>query len=76
MSTIGMSKKMSLAQRIWKARWIYLFLIPGILVLTIFRYGSMYGILLAFKKYKADLDFRVYEALITFNLEERLSCLK
>lgn len=55
MSTIGMSKKMSLAQRIWKARWIYLFLIPGILVLTIFRYGSMYGILLAFKKYKADL---------------------
>ena len=28
------------------------------------------------EKYKADLDFRVYEALITFNLEERLSCLK
>lgn len=27
------------------------------------------------EKYRADLDVRVYEALMNFNLEERLSCL-
>ena len=55
MSIVNTKRKGTLAQRIWKARWIYLFLIPGLLVLTVFRYGSMYGVLLAFKKYKAAL---------------------
>lgn len=45
----------TLLQRIWKARYIYLFLLPGLLVLTVFRYGSMYGIQLAFRNYKARL---------------------
>lgn len=47
-------RKTSLARRLWKARYIYLFLLPGIIVLMIFRYGSMYGVLLAFKKYVAS----------------------
>lgn len=55
MSIVGSKRKMLLPQRVWKARWIYLFLLPGIIVLTIFRYGSMCGILLAFKDYKAAL---------------------
>ncbi len=48
-------RKQTLLQRIWKARYIYLFLLPGLTVLTIFRYGSMYGVILAFKDFKASL---------------------
>lgn len=44
----------SLWQRMWKARYIYLFLLPGVLFLLIFRYGSMYGVVLAFKNFKAS----------------------
>lgn len=46
--------RQTLWQRIWKARWIYLFLLPGLIVLAVFRYGSMYGVILAFKDYKAS----------------------
>lgn len=47
-------RKQTLLQRIWKARYIYLFLMPGLIVLIVFRYGSMYGVILAFKDFKAS----------------------
>lgn len=42
-------------QEIWKNRYLYLFLIPGVLFFAIFSYKPMAGIILAFKKYNASL---------------------
>lgn len=48
-------KKKNLMQEIWKARYLYLCLIPLFVWLVIFQYGPMYGVILAFKKYSAKL---------------------
>jgi len=40
--------------KLWKHRFIYLLLIPGVLFIIIFNYIPMYGITLAFKKYMAS----------------------
>lgn len=45
----------TLSRKIWEARYIYLLLIPGILYFSIFHYGPMGGLVLAFKKYNARL---------------------
>ena len=50
-----MKKTGNLAQRIWKARYLYLCLLPLLIWLVIFQYGPMYGVILAFKKYSARL---------------------
>jgi len=39
-------------KHIWRNRWIYLFLLPGVLHMIIFDYWPMYGVTLAFKEYK------------------------
>lgn len=44
-----------LRSAIWRNRFIYLLLLPGIVYFAVFRYGPMYGLLLAFKKYNARL---------------------
>lgn len=48
-------KKKNLTQEIWKARYLYLCLLPLFVWLIIFQYGPMYGVILAFKKYNARL---------------------
>lgn len=48
-------KKKNLKQEIWKARYLYLCLLPLFVWLIIFQYGPMYGVILAFKKYNARL---------------------
>lgn len=48
-------KKNSLPLRIWRARYIYLMLLPFFLWLLVFHYGPMYGVMLAFKDYSAKL---------------------
>ena len=48
-----MKKTGNLAQRIWKARYLYICLLPLFIWLVIFKYGPMYGVILAFKKYSA-----------------------
>ena len=40
-----------LYMRIWRARYLYLLLLPGLAYFLIFRYAPMGGLLLAFKKY-------------------------
>ena len=39
----------------WRARYLYLIILPGILYFAIFQYGPMSGLVLAFKKYNAHL---------------------
>ena len=48
-------KNNSLPLKIWRARYIYLMLLPFFLWLLVFHYGPMYGVMLAFKDYSAKL---------------------
>ena len=52
---INSGHKSPLSSRIWKARYIYLMLLPGIVYFALFKYGPMYGLVLAFKKYYARM---------------------
>ncbi|MDD4849292.1 MAG: ABC transporter permease subunit [Gemmiger sp.] len=45
--------KKSFWQTLWRQRSILLLALPGVVLLIIFRYVPMYGILIAFKNYKA-----------------------
>ena len=42
----------SLLRRMWKNRWTYFFLLPGLVFLVIFAYWPMYGITLSFKDFQ------------------------
>ena len=44
--------KKKLTREIWKNRWFYLFLLPAVIVIFLFCYKPMYGIIIAFKDYK------------------------
>ena len=41
---------------VWKHRYVYLFLLPGVIHYAIFSYTPMMGLILAFKKYSARYD--------------------
>ena len=49
---IESGRRQSLGKRIWKNRWVYLFLLPVIAFVLLFCYGPMYGLVVAFKDYK------------------------
>jgi len=42
----------TLANRMWKVRWLYLFMAPGIAYFLIFKYYPMWGVLMAFQRYQ------------------------
>lgn len=44
--------KLSLKQRMWRDRYLYLLLLPGILYFVVFRYIPMYGVVIAFQDFK------------------------
>lgn len=48
-------KKRTLWQRIWQFKYVYLLLLPGLIYFTVFHYGPMYGLIMAFQKYNARL---------------------
>ena len=55
-ATIGYKKKRrSLGKRIWDHRYLYLLLLPGIASLIIFHYIPIYGIQIAFRRFRFDL---------------------
>lgn len=37
---------------LWKYRWLYLFMIPGILYFILFKYVPLWGLIMAFKNYQ------------------------
>lgn len=49
--------KKPLASRIWKERWLYIFLAPGLLYFIIYKYFPMWGMLMAFQNYHPHLGF-------------------
>lgn len=49
------TKKKKTLHEIWKARYLYILLLPLLVWLAVFCYAPMYGVLLAFKNYSAKL---------------------
>ncbi|MEW9702514.1 ABC transporter permease [Paenibacillus sp. SI8] len=41
-----------LTRRLWRNKWIYVMLLPGILYFLIFKYIPMYGLIISFQNYK------------------------
>ncbi len=49
------AKGLSLGQRMWRDRWMYLFIVPGALFFLIFQYLPLLGNVIAFKDYSPFL---------------------
>lgn len=45
-------RKKPLWLRMWKERWLYIFMLPGLAFFIIYKYVPMWGILMAFQKYQ------------------------
>lgn len=45
----------TLRRRVWRARWYYIFMIPGILYFLIFKIAPMWGVLMSFQDYQPSL---------------------
>lgn len=41
-----------LKKRVWRNKWLYVMLLPGILYFLIFKYWPMYGLIISFQNYK------------------------
>lgn len=48
---LSTKKTLTLGKELWNSRYLYLFVIPGIIWFLIFCYQPMYGVLIAFKDY-------------------------
>ena len=46
-------RKISIAAKIKKSFWLYVLLLPSLIILLVFNYGPMYGIIIAFKDYNS-----------------------
>ena len=51
------SSRLTLRQRIWRERWMYLFMLPGLLYFVVFRYVPLLGNIIAFQDYSPFLGF-------------------
>ena len=49
----GLLYTKNLGRRVWTHKWLYVLLAPAILYYVIFKYWPMYGVVIAFKDYKA-----------------------
>nr|WP_246068027.1 ABC transporter permease subunit [Paenibacillus thermoaerophilus] len=48
-------RRSSLSARLWKARWYYFFMLPGLVYFLIFKILPMWGVLMAFQNYQPSL---------------------
>lgn len=63
-STLPVKKKNSEFALLWKERYLLLFLLPMIIFLFIFNYIPMYGIVIAFQKYRMGKPFLAFDGSI------------
>lgn len=45
-------KNSELKKRLWRNKWLYVMLLPGVLYFIIFKYLPMYGLIISFQDYK------------------------
>ncbi|GIN55886.1 putative multiple-sugar transport system permease YteP [Lederbergia ruris] len=50
-----LSKGKPLTTRLWKDRWLYLFLLPGLVYFIVYKYLPMWGVLMSFQNYQPHL---------------------
>ncbi|WP_408638464.1 ABC transporter permease [Paenibacillus baimaensis] len=50
-------KKSVFRKKLFKERWLYLMLVPGILYFLTFKYAPMFGLVMAFQNYQPFLGF-------------------
>lgn len=48
-------KKEPLWKRMWKERWLYILMLPGVAFFVIYKYVPMWGVLMAFQRYQPHL---------------------
>ncbi len=48
-------RKKPLGKRIWKSRWFFLLMLPGIVYFLIYRYLPMAGLVMAFQDYNPSI---------------------
>lgn len=49
---VSVRSTIELRKRLWRNRWIYVMLLPGILYFLIFKYIPMFGLVISFQDYK------------------------
>lgn len=49
------ANKPSLARQMWKHKWFYIIMLPGLLYFIIYKYVPMWGLLMAFQDYMPNL---------------------
>lgn len=49
---VARKQSSEMGRRIWKNKWIYVMLLPGVLYFLIFKYIPMYGLIISFQNYK------------------------
>ena len=70
---VAVKTKSSILQLMWKHRVIYTLLIPGLVWYTIFAYGPMSGLSLAFKSFRASLGIWGSPWIGLYNFENVLT---
>ncbi|WP_035662830.1 ABC transporter permease [Halalkalibacter akibai] len=58
---IEVSRTKEKFKKIMQYRWLYIFMLPGLLFFLIFRYGPMWGLIMAFKDYRPHLGLMASE---------------
>jgi putative aldouronate transport system permease protein len=51
------ARRATLRARVWRERWMYLLLLPGLLYVVLFRYAPLVGNVIAFQDYSPYLGF-------------------
>ncbi|MCR8657377.1 ABC transporter permease [Paenibacillus endoradicis] len=54
---IGTRSSSELKKRLWRNKWLYLMITPGILYFIIFKYIPMFGLAIAFQNFKPFIGF-------------------
>ncbi|MDF2651456.1 MAG: yteP13 [Paenibacillus sp.] len=49
---VARKQSSEMGRRIWKNKWIYVMLLPGVLYFLVFKYIPMYGLIISFQNYK------------------------
>ena len=60
-------------KRMWKNRWFYLFVLPAVIIMFLFCYRPMYGIIIAFKDFKVRKGILGSEWVGLYNFKRMLT---
>ena len=56
-TAVPTAQKQTLRKRMWRARWFYLLMLPGLIYFIIYKYIPMVGLVMAFQDYSPSAGF-------------------